>query len=222
MAGELKCGVIPWAAGVMLIGSCNFSSPLAAPDGTGDHKPSPIEKNTRLFADGETPGELVFETNESRYARPYGKSFWFPAGNIQSPFVEWGVTAGKESGRTEGGFGVVICDIGTSMLTVMIRIDGYYQVAEIVKGDYVPRDAWRFHPAIVRDYGNRNRIDVSRASNGVFTLRINDQKITTFVDDEAPIHTGGRQGYLVVSSPLEDFPRIPLKVIFRETGAGSK
>ena len=215
----MKKRIIPTAALMVLLVSCDFSSPLVPPEGIGDQNPPPVEENTRLFVEGDKPGEFVFETNESGYSRPYGKSFWFPAGNTQSPFVDWGITVRKESGRTEGGFGIVICDVGTSMLTVMIRIDGYYQVAEIVKGRYIPRDVWKPHPAIVRDRGNKNRINVSRASNGVFTLRINDQKITTFVDDEAPIHTGGRQGYLVVSSPLEDFPRIPLKVIFRETGA---
>ena len=207
---------------MVFVVSCDFSSPLAAPESLGDRNPPPIEKNTRLFAEGDKPGEFVFETNESGYSRPHGKSFWFPAGNTQSPFVGWGITVRKESGRTEGGFGIVICDVGTSMLTVMIRIDGYYQVAEIVKDRYIPRDVWRFHPAIGRDHGNKNRINVSRSPDGVFTLRINDQKITTFVDDEAPIHTGGRQGYLVVSSPLEDFPRSPLKVIFGETGAAPK
>ena len=51
---------------------------------------------------------------------------------------------------------------------------------------------------------------------GEFTLWINGQEVTRFVDDEAPIHSGGRQGYLVITSPLEEFPPKPVIVRFRE------
>ena len=210
----LKNRIIVSALFAILLFSCDFQNPDSSWE--GELGGGVIEENSILFGSTDTPGECLFETNEDRYSIPYGKSFWFPTSNVQDPFTEWSVGVVKESGREEAGFGLVFCDQGGSMLTVMIRIDGSYQVAEVVGTDYRPFDVWHTHSAIHDGYGMYNLIRVSRGVGGEFTLWINGREVRRFVDDEAPIHSSGRQGYLVITSPLEDFPQKPVIVRFRE------
>jgi hypothetical protein len=50
--------------------------------------------------------------------------------------------------------------------------------------------------------------------NPVFTLKINTVTVRQFTDGEPPHLTGGKTGYIVVISPLDDFPKAEVDVLF--------
>ena len=199
--------------------ACQFID-MSQPTGwDGDLGGDGIQVSSTLFSQDGTTGEITFQTNDEKYSDPYGSSFWYPvADSEQQPFSEWTVRTAKASGNQNAGFGIIFChsvdgDTGVEqMLSVMIRNDGYYQIASIVGTTYTPNTSWTQSGAI---YGTGlfNTLRVSRTSGGIFTLYINEVEISDF---EYAGFSGGTQGYLVVVSPLEDFPDVPVNVRFME------
>ena len=178
-----------------------------------------VAVSTELFRPTDAEGEWRFFTNDDANALPWGKSFWSPAGDSQDPFESWSLIVTKDGGEAYAGYGMILCHGGDgtteSMLTVMLRCDGYFQAAEVIGADYRPFDDWRRIDAIDEGYGRENEISVERDSGGTFTLRINGVEICRFSDDEEPFHDGGAQGFLAVVSPLEDFPDFPVSIRYR-------
>ncbi|ORC29883.1 hypothetical protein B4O97_18815 [Marispirochaeta aestuarii] len=202
----------------VLFSGCQFIDTSKPTGWDGNLGGDGVQVDSTLFSEDETAGEIIFETNDEQYSDPYGSSFWYPVENSdQQPFTEWTVSAAKSSGNRNAGFGIVFChsvdeDSGEErMLSVMIRTDRYYQIASIIGTEYAPNTSWTQSSAI---YGTGlfNELRVQRASDGIFTLYINDQEITDF---EYSGFSGGSQGYLVVVSPLEDFPDVPVNVSFK-------
>jgi hypothetical protein len=177
------------------------------------------EITTELFQATGMEDEWLFSTNDEENALPHGKSFWYPTGDLQATFGSWSLIVTKEGGEAYAGYGMIFCHGSDgseeSMLTAMIRCDGYFQVAEVVGADYRPLDDWIADDAIIEGYGRENEISVSRSTGGTFTLLINSIEVYQFTDDEEPFHTGGAQGFLAVVSPLEDFPDVPVSVRYR-------
>ncbi len=207
----------------VFLASCNLDwQPGGWSGGTGE---GGVEVSTELFRPTGLVNEWIFSTNDTTNALPYGKSFWYPAEDSQEPFERWSLIATKDGGERYAGYGMILChgsrecgedgEERETMLTVMIRCDGYFQVAEVLGTDYRPFENWLPNDAIEQEYGRENKLTVEREANGVFTLLINDIDVYRFVDDEEPYHSGGTQGFLAVVSPHEDFPDFPVTIRYR-------
>ena len=198
----------------LFLGACFVD--WTQPEWKGDLGGGTPQVSTTLFSNSDIAGEKVFSTNDINISRPFGKSYWLPQGSEVTTFREYKIEAVKVGGDSSAGFGMIFCH-GTeeSMLTAMIRTDGFFQVAEVAGGTYKPMADWNSHSAIRTGFGQRNTLRVTRDDLGQFAFYVNDQKIYEFTDDEEPVHSGGRQGYLVVVSPREDFPKVPVDVRFR-------
>jgi len=210
--------------GIPMSLGCDFSRPALWDGGIGD---GPIQTGTTdLFTPEGDGSERIyrFKTNDRSASRPRGKSYWFPlSGEGQTPFSAWEVTVNKINGRRLAGFGIIMChqtDSGgvESMLTVMIRVSGEYQIAEVVGADYQEFAPWQSFRYIRKGYGLSNTMRIVRV-NDQFVLSINGEEVERFHDNnDAPTHTGGIQGFLVVISPLEAFPSRPVEVTFKVEG----
>ncbi len=183
-----------------------------------------IEEHSELFVtQGGEPGlpvTTVFQTNDTRYWGRYGYTLWAPTGVQQTPFAGRQVTAAKIGGNAAAGFGVVFCayDSGTggeTMLVVMINTQQEYIVGEATGGVFRELVPWTTLPALKLGYNQANTIALA-PDGGEYVLAINGTEAARFRDDEPPLHTGGADGYLVVISPLDNFPETPVHVVFQE------
>jgi hypothetical protein len=99
----------------------------------------------------------------------------------------------------------------------MINTVREYIVAEVVGTSFNEIIPWAESEALHAGYNQNNELRLEyNNTNGEFSLYINTQFETIFMDDEAPVHDSGRQGYIVVMSPLDDFPEMPVKIRFVE------
>ena len=120
-------------------------------------------------------------------------------------------------------YGIVICqgkrEVGgeekTTMLMVMINTEGQYTIGKVIGSSYQVFSWWKTDEHIRKGFGIENTIAVGYES-GVYTLEINGAEMETFKDEEEPIHTGGKNGYVVVIAPEDRFPAYTVDVVFRE------
>lgn len=213
------CFIIPL---ILLLAGCTLPEPLGWDGNVGG---GGINETSVLFNEESGPGGRSiyrFYTNEVSFSQPFGRNFWLPRpSSYAEPFNEYAVRVNKRSGAAEGGFGLVLChgrdaENVESMLTVMIRTDGYYQIAEVVGTSYTPFSDWHYSTHIHTGKGFDNELKIKRDSDD-FVLYINGHEVERFSDNtEAPIHVGGTQGFLSVVTPLEQFPQFPVEVTFEE------
>ena len=180
-----------------------------------------IEERSELFVES-LPGTVEFETNDPRFWGPYGYTLWALRGPDQAPFAGRTVTAAKVSGDGSAGFGVVFCAydsadplVGETMLVVMINTGREFIVGEVAGGEFREIVPWTSCAALRLGYGQENTIALA-AGPGELVLSLNGSEAARFRDDEPPLHTGGGDGYIVVISPLDRFPDVPVHVVFRE------
>ncbi|WP_148223835.1 hypothetical protein [Spirochaeta thermophila] len=176
-----------------------------------------IEEREDLFVEGED-GWVVFETNDPDDWGSAGVTMWAGVGE-EDPFEGWEVEVVKECGDGAAGYGVVFNEGEEGgdevMYVVLITIEGEYIVGEVVDGVFEAFEGWKQSSAIERGYGQVNRLGVSRDGDG-YVVRCNGADVTRMEDDEPPVRTGGRYGYIVVISPEDEFPEVGVRVKFRE------
>jgi hypothetical protein len=182
----------------------------------------PVEITDDLFVPGDEEGEVIFETNNPRYWSDHGFTFWYLLEGEEQPFSAREAVVSKISGNAAAGYGLVYCfrddeEYGATFLVVMINTAREYIVAEAAGTGFNEIIQWTGSEALHAGYNQHNelRLEYNNAT-GDFSLYINNQFEANFRDDEAPVHDSGRQGYIVVISPLDDFPEIPVKVRFVE------
>jgi hypothetical protein len=205
---------------VSLLAACPVTPRPDGGDGGGDG--AAIEEHSDLFVDNpEEPGQVVFETNDSRFWGPYGYTLWaLRAAPAQQPFASREVTVSKISGDASAGFGLVFCHyddpvLGATMLIVMINTQQEYIVGEAVGSEFREIVPWTDCTLLAGGYGGANTLAVT-ADGGDLVLAINGGEACRFRDDEVPLHAGGADGYLVVISPQDDFPEEVVHVVFEE------
>ncbi len=191
------------------------------PDPTG---PGAIQEVNDLFVDSGG-GAFTFTTNDDAYWGPYGYTLWALKGAAQTPFTSREVDVCKSSGAEFAGFGIVIChyahpdpNIGETMLVIMINARQQYIVGEVAGAEFQEIVPWTTSSRLLATIGQTNtlRVEYSEATKE-FSLFINGDFVKSFTDEEAPFHTqGGNNGYIVVVSPLDDFPAVPVQAMFQE------
>jgi len=175
-----------------------------------------IEQNSSLFSEDSSTGVVSFTTNDTRYNGQYGYTLWTEGTAEYTPFTHLNVTLSKMSGSDTAGYGVVFCSRDDSMLIVLINTQKEYLIGELTGTAFTPFSDWQESADLVSGYNQTNILDIARdPGTGTFALAFNAGDPVTFRDDEEPYHTGGRNGYMVVVSPLDDFPDIPVSVTFK-------
>jgi len=202
---------------VMTAYSCGIDPAEEKWEGIGGE----IYKVSDLFERSADSDEYRLQTNEEKYTGLYGSSLWTPLeGSLQNPFDSWEAEVTKISGEQNAGYGMVLCQQRDaegveSMLTVMIRVDGYYQIGKVGRKEYSKLAGWKRSNNLREGYGISNRIKVEREGDE-FVLIFNGVNTERFEDEKEPVHKYGAQGFLAVISPLERFPSVPVDIRFKE------
>ncbi len=176
-----------------------------------------IEMNSSLFVTDSGSGTVFFSTNDNAYTGEYGYTLWTEEPEAFTPFVRLNVTLSKLSGDDTAGYGVVFCSHDGTMLLVLINTKKEYLIGELTGNVFNELQGWKESSDLFGGYNQTNTLDITLDSGaGVFSLSFNGGTPVTFRDDEEPYHTGGKNGYLVVVSPRDDFPDVPVSVTFKE------
>ena len=190
--------------------------------GDGD----PITLVAELFAKtGYSDGKKVttFLLNNNKYWSEHGYTLWaVDPGNAEEIFTAREVGLIKTSGNNLAGYGLVICQglregYGRTMLTIMINTEQNYAIGKVIGANYQSIRPWVPTSYLWRGYGVKNQLKITYdAGSKEFTLIVNGHEVEKFKDDTPPSHEGGVNGYIVVISPQDRFPAVPVEVKFLE------
>jgi hypothetical protein len=219
---------------LLLFSACGMSydgqeEEQGLPQDTGD-----FQQIAELFTDtvnGETGFiSTRFHINDRKYWSQNGFTVWTLWDDPPEPeFTSTEVKVSKPSGNRYAGYGLVLCygmqDVEGSqipmMLTVMINNNGQYALGKVTAGRYESLEWWTSHTAIQPNAGPVNTINVSMSrdvnNNAVYTLKVNGISVKQFFDGDPPHLTGGKTGYIVVISPLDEFPKTEVDILFERT-----
>jgi hypothetical protein len=212
-------------AAIAIIGCGETGAPEQKPEG---ENPPPLVTMDELFvAEGEEGGlaKTVFRTNDVKYWRHEGATLWSVWGSGEKEFSSRTVKAAKTSGHSGGGYGVVFCqgeyEVGgkptPAMLVVMINNNGQYIVGKVVGGEFTDFGWWKTSPYISTSAGFLNEISVEyNAEDKEYSLKINGNEVEQFSDDEYPTLHGGKNGYIAVITPYDNFPSSFVNVYYLE------
>lgn len=188
--------------------------PVTAPEDA----PSPARKDELFVRDPET-GKTVFSTNDPANWSENGYTIWTISGSEDEAFSSMEAELAKTEGDPTAGFGIVFCHHltpeGETALVLMLNASGEYVVGELLDGRFREIITWTSSSEIKPDLNRANRVGVALA-DGEFILSMNGAEVGRFRDEEAPFHERGGRGYVVVISPLDDFPRSSVTVVFGE------
>lgn len=206
---------------LLLIMSCEMTT---IEDSTAVEIPSEtiIVQQNDLFIE-QTSDIYVFETNNLNYITNNGYTIWsIQDTNTTDSFQQLTVNVEKSSGRKEAGFGLVFCvqqiDNLPFMLTVLLNANGLYTIGKVVNGKFsYINNGWKNSNYIKKGYGIKNEINISYdEENSVFILKINGYEITNFTVPENIKFKNCNSGFVSVIANNEEFPNIPVKVIYEK------
>ena len=177
----------------------------------------PIEENSSLFVEEIDTGIISFETNDTKYTGEYGYTLWSQDDLVPDPFTHLNVTLKKISGNDAAGYGVVFGSHDDTMLVVLIDTQKEFIIGELTGNLFTELQPWTNSSNLIPGNNQENIIDISyNSGTGDYSLSFNGQTPVTFRDDEEPFHTFGKDGYIVVISPLDNFPNIPVSTTFKK------
>ena len=214
-----------WVLGVLavlLLSGCAFTYTPSEND--EEENPGSFLLESKLFEETETDGEgfvtTRLHTNDPKYWSFYGYTLWTVWGGEEpeDPLIERTVMMSKAKGDMKAGYGLVLCqgtDDVETMLVVMINNLGEYAVGKVINGRYGALTGWTIHESINSGLGAPNEIKLSSDGNAYVVLA-NGFELTRFEDADEPRLRGGRNGYVVVISPLDRFPSGEVDVYFTE------
>jgi len=166
-----------------------------------------------------------FRTNDVRYWDYEGTTIWTTWGEMGTIFDSRTVRMAKSSGFSGGGYGVVFCKseheiegVEThAMLVVMINNQRQYIIGKKVGGIFIDFGWWKTTPYLNMGAGATNEITIFYDENNQeYCLEINRREIERFSDDNFPVLRSGRNGYIVVITPFDNFPASWININFWE------
>jgi len=176
---------------------------------------------SQLFTAETKPGTMRFKTNDPDYYTNHGATAWYiNSEQAATEFTSREVALTKFSGNAGAGFGL-ICGYridpvyGATMLVLLINTEREYYIAEITENLIETIVPWKESLLLSRGYNQHNVVRLEYTAKQ-FTLYFNGQLETEFRDDAEPFHDSGKNGYMAVISPLDDFPAIPVEIQFEE------
>ena len=206
--------------------SCDFS--FAPPSGGEREIPPPAVWADGMFEEEEIENgvtKTVFRTNDEKFRTSEGSTVWTVRGEKSEIFASRTVKAAKASGNSSGGYGIVFCHdtyvVGgnavQAMLVAMINNDGGYITGKAVGSAFTPFGWWKTSPFVNRIPGSANEITVSYdEEKDEYVLSINGNETERFKDGSEPFLRKGRNGYVVVITPFDNFPVTGIDVSFFE------
>jgi hypothetical protein len=133
---------------------------------------------------------------------------------VLTPMNTATVTAIKNSGNADAGFGMIYCvsDL-QNFYRVLITTSGYFNICKKVGGKYFIIRDWT-QSGLIGGTGAATTISVTSYGAGSFTLFLNGRLMSNFDDST---FTGGTMGFYVYVSDAEEFPGTPVDVRFHMT-----
>lgn len=175
-----------------------------------------LEENSSLFVEDGVTGVIEFTTNDTKYSEQFGYTLWSQEAVVFDPFSHLNMTLSKLSGNDVAGYGVVFGSHDDTMLVVLINTKKEFIIGELTGNLFTVLQAWDYSSSLKPGYNQSNIIDIAYNSETEdFVLSFNAGDSIIFRDDDAPFHTSGKNGYIVVISPMDDFPNIPVSVTFK-------
>ena len=190
--------------------------------------PPPLVWIDELFSEeniGNGITQTVFRTNDTKYRTREGTTMWTVWDEGSGDFESRTVGMTKSSGYSGGGYGMVFChgeyeidgDFIHAMLVIMINNDGQYIVGKVTGGVFTDFGWWKTTPHITKSAGYFNELKVDYIQEtGKYRLEINGYEIEHFSDDNFPALRSGRNGYIAVITPFDNFPWSGVDIYFRE------
>lgn len=175
--------------------------------------------------DDEVTTRTTFSTNDRRFWTLEGMTVWTVWGDSQTPFISRTVQMSKPNGFYSGGYGLALCQgeheingvYVPVMLVVMINNNGQYIIGKTVGGVFNDFGWWQSTPHLNSGSGVPNEVTVSfNEYEEEFILTINGHEVERFVDSDEPVLRVGRNGYIVVVTPFDNFPHSWVTVNFWE------
>jgi hypothetical protein len=165
----------------------------------------------------------VFLLNDNKYWTENGYTLWtLEKGVGESLFSRREVRVSKITGDKIAGYGVLICQAmrvgyGDVMLTVMVNTEQNYAIGKVIGGNYSSIKSWTYSKHIEKGYGRPNDLSITYDKDKKeYTLIINNYEVEKFKDETEPICEGGKNGYIVVISPQDKFPKTPVHITYLE------
>ncbi|MCK4542793.1 MAG: hypothetical protein KAU17_11220 [Spirochaetales bacterium] len=204
----------------LILTGCPFTTPGGGWD-PGAIDDTDFQEAAVLFQEDEESGDTVFMTNDNAYWGPYGYTLWAKKGDEENPFSEIEVKASKITGDDVAGYGIIFCQYNETMLIVMINNRKEFIIGEAVSAEFTVIQEWTKTDHLREGYNQDNLIKVTYDSGTeLFSLFLNGQNVLTFRDEKALFHSSGYYGYIVVISPMDEFPEIPVHVVFHRNQGG--
>ncbi len=199
---------------ILIIFGCSVTPVLPEIKDPGDG--AAIEEDSSLFIEDSSTGVVEFTTNDTKYSNQFGYTLWTQDGSETDFFIQLNVTLSKLSGDDTAGYGVVFGSHDDTMLVLLINTKKEFLIGELTGNLFTELHPWDNAVSLKSGYNQSNIIDITYDSGtGDFGLSFNGISVTTFRDDDEPFHTQGQNGYIVVISPLDDFPNIPVSITFK-------
>ena len=195
------------------------------PQSSPENQPQFILSND-LYVSEEIDGGLTkttFTTNDTKYLSYEGMTMWTVWGEDVINFSSRTVKMAKSEGYSGGGYGIVFChdeyevegNNKHAMLIVMINNDGQYIIGKAVGGVFTDFGWWKSTPHLKKGLGISNELKVIYEEDK-YCLIINGEEVERFRDDEEPCLRNGKNGYIVVITPFDNFPASRVNVYFFE------
>lgn len=176
-----------------------------------------VEENSFLFIEDDDTGIICFETNNTKYTGGYGYTLWKKEDAVQAPFTNLNVSLKKIRGNDVAGYGVVFGSHDNTMLIVLIDTKKSFIIGELTGNLFTELQPRTNSSNLIPGFNQENIIDISYNSvTKDYLLSFNGLASAVFRDDEEPFHTSGKNGYMVVISPLDDFPNTSVSVTFKK------
>lgn len=188
-------------------------------DQEDDDTKTVFEEQSELFKiDEEVRSKYVFETNEKKFLTQDGYTLWSYDDSV-SGYNDFCVSLSKISGESGAGYGTVFCvceiDGKTFMMCVLINSKGKFCVGRVDDGQFSYVVPWKQGSGILLGAGVSNEISVAFDENEKkFKLEINGEENVKFSLPVKIDLNDCRFGYVVVISNRENFPKVPVKVLF--------
>ena len=169
--------------------------------------------------------KTIFKTNDTNYLTTEGTTIWTVWEETSRAFTSRTVSAAKSSGYSSGGYGIIFCHGEYeldgrkvhAMLVVMINNEGQYIIGKAVGGVFTAYGWWKNTSYLNRIPGSLNEITVFYDDlNNEYCLRINNFEIDRFSDNNTPPLRSGKNGYITVVTPYENFPSTGIDVYYIE------
>jgi hypothetical protein len=197
----------------LLIQSCKLGV-LVVEDNPPDGSLPKWDTSTTFFE--EKDGWVRFKTAEPAYVSATGRNFWTL--NFQSSSDTISVAMQKQSGMSKYGYGVAFeIEDNKNFMVILIDTNKNYTVGSVEDGrfSYLDDDTWLQSNDLTAGSGVINKVKIQRVDDEKFSLYLNDNLVDKTFTYATSSPDPTQLGLVVTIGEEENFPRIPVEVLFK-------